>query len=193
MPPRCAAARVAASKAQPKRERSSSLSDAPSPAPVKKRATKAKGPKWPPAGLEPESHPPRSGYPAFKFDRTIENGSLKHDASLPLFVGAHVSMAGGPASALLRASKAGANGVALFVKGHRAWKSKDLEPEAIEMFHKMMKSKEEGGELLAPRWEGADDQEWDIRPSRFWCMATISSTSVTPIRELEHRYITDRQ
>lgn len=64
---------------------------------------------------------------------------------MPLLVGAHVSMAGGPATALLRASKAGANGLALFVKGHRTWKSKAFEPEAVEKFKEMMKSKEDGG------------------------------------------------
>lgn len=47
-------------------------------------------------------------------------------------IGAHVSMAGGPGTALMRAAQLGANGLALFVKGHRAWKSKDLEEDGIQ-------------------------------------------------------------
>jgi hypothetical protein len=121
----------------------------------------------------------------------VENGAIgPRDPALPLFVGAHVSMAGGPASALLRASKAGANGVALFVKGHRAWKSKDLEPDAIEMFHKMMKIQEEGGGCRTERVTQAVQltrQAWATRQSPSSFMATTSSISATQTSELVDR------
>lgn len=161
MPPR----RAASTKTAPKRDRSSSLSDysepeskpepkkrAPPKAKAKATATTtakpkaAKAAKFPPPGLDAASHPARSGLPAFQFTETKENGAIgPRDPSLPLFVGAHVSMAGGPATALLRASKAGANGLALFVKSQRKWASKDYEPEVIEQWKELAKSKDDGG------------------------------------------------
>jgi endonuclease IV len=35
----------------------------------------------------------------------------------------------------------------MFVKSQRQWKAKDYEPEAMERFRDLMKSKDEGGEL----------------------------------------------
>jgi AP endonuclease-1 len=60
-------------------------------------------------------------------------------------------MAGGPATALLRSAKLGANGLALFVKGHRTWKSKPMEEEAIDKFRELMKPESEGGESQLAR------------------------------------------
>lgn len=76
----------------------------------------------------------------------VNGGIPPKEAAKPLLIGAHVSMAGGPATALLRSAKLGGNGVALFVKGHRTWKSKPLEDEAVEKFREMMKPEAEGGE-----------------------------------------------
>lgn len=57
-------------------------------------------------------------------------------------------MAGGPAGALLRAGMAGANGLALFLKSQRQWKSNPFEVEAVERFREMMKGKADGGALV---------------------------------------------
>lgn len=114
--------------------------------------------KFPPPALD-APYPSRLGLPAYKTQPAPAvskehggngvNGGIPPKGGLdglPLLVGAHVSMAGGPATALLRSRKLGANGVALFVKGHRAWKSKDLEEEQVEQFRAMMRSEDEGGE-----------------------------------------------
>ncbi|WWD08750.1 hypothetical protein V865_006863 [Kwoniella europaea PYCC6329] len=117
--------------------------------PPKKKARVAKAKVWPPPELSPDIHPPRNGYPIFKLPTTTsaKNGALppstKEDR--PMLLGAHVSIAGGPAGALLRAGVAGANGLALFMKSQRQWKSNPFEPEAIEKFRNLMKSKEDGG------------------------------------------------
>lgn len=121
--------------------------DAPAAA-KKQRVSKAKA--WPPAELEPMLHLPRQGYPAFKLPSSTasSNGGIapQNDKSQPMLLGAHVSAAGGPATALLRAGLAGANGLALFVKSQRQWKSKPYEDETVQRFKELMKSKEEGGE-----------------------------------------------
>ncbi len=49
-------------------------------------------------------------------------------------VGAHVSAGGGVQNAPLNARKIGARAFALFTKNQRRWKSKPLDPEAIEAF-----------------------------------------------------------
>jgi len=64
-----------------------------------------------------------------------------------MLIGAHTSIAGGPATALLKAGMLGANGLAMFVKSQRQWKAKDYEEEAVQRFRDLMKSKDEGGEL----------------------------------------------
>ncbi|BEJ12568.1 hypothetical protein CspHIS471_0210280 [Cutaneotrichosporon sp. HIS471] len=118
---------------------------------------------FPPAGLE-GPYPARLGNPPFAFPPAPElippgattpqvSGGLLPAAdalSRPLLIGAHVSAAGGVATALLRAAKLGANGLALFVKGHRTWKSKPLEEEAIERFRETMKPESEGGVGYGP-------------------------------------------
>ncbi|WRT65362.1 uncharacterized protein IL334_002305 [Kwoniella shivajii] len=117
--------------------------------PPKKKARVAKAKIWPPPELAPESHPARHGYPIFTLPSTSKasNGALPPSTTeaRPMLLGAHVSIAGGPAGALLRAGKAGANGLAMFTKSQRQWKSNPFEPEAIERFRNLMKSKEEGG------------------------------------------------
>jgi AP endonuclease-1 len=112
----------------------------------KKKTPKAK--MWPPPDLDPANHPARSGYPIFTLpSTTIVNGSLNPSVPpRPMLLGAHVSIGGGPATALLRASKAGANGLALFVKNQRSWKSNPYEDEAIQRFRDLMRPKDEGGE-----------------------------------------------
>ncbi|KAL1412874.1 DNA-(apurinic or apyrimidinic site) lyase [Vanrija albida] len=178
MPPRRAAATKAS--ATLKRERSSSLSDAESASPPPKAAAKRSTPKaaktkaakaeeddepakkkrapakskWPPPGLELDSHPARAGYPVYQFPTrpATPNGGLRPETaySLPLMVGAHTSIAGGVAGALLRANKAGANGVALFMKGARQWRAKPFEPEVIERFLENVKPKDDGGMGYGP-------------------------------------------
>ncbi|WVW79866.1 hypothetical protein I302_101836 [Kwoniella bestiolae CBS 10118] len=117
--------------------------------PPKKKARVAKAKVWPPPELAPDVHPPRNGYPIFELPSTssAKNGALPPSTSenRPMLLGAHVSIAGGPAGALLRAGVAGANGLALFTKSQRQWRSNPYEPEAIERFRSLMKSKEEGG------------------------------------------------
>jgi AP endonuclease-1 len=102
---------------------------------------------WPPPDLDPANHPARSGFPIFALSpATVSNGSLNPSVpSRPMLLGAHVSMGGGPATALLRASKAGANGLALFVKNQRSWKSNPYEDEAIQRFRDLMRPRDEGG------------------------------------------------
>ncbi|WWC87604.1 uncharacterized protein L201_002494 [Kwoniella dendrophila CBS 6074] len=117
--------------------------------PPKKKAKVAKGKQWPPAELSPDLHPPRNGYPIFELPESssAKNGALTPTTkeNRPMLLGAHVSIAGGPATALLRAGMAGANGLAMFTKSQRQWKSNPFEHEAIERFRDLMKSKEEGG------------------------------------------------
>jgi len=50
------------------------------------------------------------------------------------YLGAHVSAAGGPDQAVLRAVEIGADAFALFTKNQRQWKAKPLTDEAIEAF-----------------------------------------------------------
>lgn len=104
-----------------------------------KAAKTPKAAKWPPADLAPP-YPARLGFPVYAFTDTpgvtslngVNGGIAPLNPAEPLRVGAHVSMAGGQATALMRASMLGANGIALFVKGHRAWKSKEMDEVAIQ-------------------------------------------------------------
>lgn len=157
-PPKAAAKRAtkAAPKTTPKatpKSKAKVKDEDEDDAPAKKKRAPAKA-KWPPPGLELESHPPRAGYPVYQFPTrpSVPNGGLRPETAydLPLMVGAHTSIAGGVAGALLRANKAGANGVALFMKGARQWKAKDFEPEIVERFLENVKSKEEGGMGYGP-------------------------------------------
>ncbi|WVQ83456.1 hypothetical protein IAT38_005597 [Cryptococcus sp. DSM 104549] len=127
------------------------------PAPAKKpRVSKAN--QWPPADLDPSLHPARQGHPAFSFPASsaAPNGAFPPswrkdgEGARPMLLGAHVSMAGGPATALLRAGLAGANGLALFMKSQRQWKSKPFEDDVIQKFKDLMKSKEDGGMGYGP-------------------------------------------
>ncbi|WVR04124.1 hypothetical protein IAU60_001123 [Kwoniella sp. DSM 27419] len=117
--------------------------------PVQKKARVAKSKAWPPPELDPEGHPPRNGYPIFELPSTnaAPNGGQPSSGNgkQPMLLGAHVSIAGGPAGALLRAGKAGANGLAMFTKSQRQWKSNPFEQESIDRFRQLMKSKDEGG------------------------------------------------
>lgn len=112
-----------------------------------KKKPKAKA--FPPPDLDPSTFPPRSGHPIFPLPTSSAppNGSLLPPGTRPMLLGAHVSIAGGPAGALLRAGKAGANGLAMFVKNQRSWKSNPYEEEAIEMFRKYLKPTDDGGRL----------------------------------------------
>lgn len=118
----------------------------------KKRPRVSKASIFPPTDLDPSIHPPRKGHPIFQYPPlpagTIRNGGISTISvgDQPTLLGAHTSIAGGPATALLKAGMLGANGLAMFVKSQRQWKSKDYEPEAVERFRSLMKSKEEGGE-----------------------------------------------
>ena len=136
--------------AKPKAEAVKAGADGDVDADSKPKAKKKKADVWPPADLDPSTHVPRAGHPVFKLPTptSAANGGVPSTSSTlprPLFVGAHTSIAGGPATALFRASKAGANGVAMFVKSQRQWKSNPYEPEAVERFREAMKPTEEGG------------------------------------------------
>lgn len=101
-----------------------------------------KGKMWPPPDLDPSLHPARHGMPPFE----LEGGLSAASNGRPMLLGAHVSIGGGPGTALLRAAKAGANGLAMFVKNQRSWKSNPYDDEAIKRFKDLMKPVEEGGE-----------------------------------------------
>ena len=55
------------------------------------------------------------------------------------YLGAHVSAAGGPAQAVLRAVEIGADAFALFIKNQRQWHAKPLTDETIEAFPTLMR------------------------------------------------------
>nr|XP_031859317.1 uncharacterized protein CI109_005346 [Kwoniella shandongensis]KAA5526389.1 hypothetical protein CI109_005346 [Kwoniella shandongensis] len=120
--------------------------------PPAKKPRIAKAKIWPPADLDPSLHPPRQGHnPIFQLPTSTSapNGGIASSSTSlsvrPMLLGAHMSAAGGPATALLRAGLAGANGLALFTKSQRQWKSNPYEAETIERFRDLMKSKEDGG------------------------------------------------
>ncbi|OCF43410.1 AP endonuclease 1 [Kwoniella heveanensis CBS 569] len=131
------------------------ISPAEANGPLAKKPRVAKGKAWPPPEIAPELHPARCGHPVYCFPSTtsvagseVGNGglpSLSKNLKQPMLLGAHVSIAGGPATALLRAGMAGANGLAMFTKSQRQWKSNPYEDEAIQRFRDLMKSKDEGG------------------------------------------------
>mmetsp|Transcript_1965 Transcript_1965/g.5881 ORF Transcript_1965/g.5881 Transcript_1965/m.5881 type:complete len:577 (-) Transcript_1965:371-2101(-) len=54
------------------------------------------------------------------------------------YIGAHVSAAGGPASAIVRAAEMGATAFAFFPRPHRTWQSKPLQDAEAEAFSKLM-------------------------------------------------------
>ncbi|KAK8861252.1 hypothetical protein IAR55_002071 [Kwoniella newhampshirensis] len=119
-------------------------------APPAKKARTAKSKIWPPTDLDPSLHPLRQGHdPIFTLPSATSapNGGIAASSSTfrPMLLGAHMSTAGGPATALLRAGLAGANGLALFTKSQRQWKSNPYEEETIQRFRDLLKSKEQGG------------------------------------------------
>jgi AP endonuclease-1 len=121
----------------------------------KKKPRVSKASIFPPTDLDPSIHPQRQGYPVYKFPElpagTVRNGGIQSEektTSMPLLIGAHTSIAGGPATALLKAGMLGANGLAMFVKSQRQWKAKDYEQESVDRFRDFTKSKEEGGETI---------------------------------------------
>ncbi|WVF67057.1 hypothetical protein IAT40_001801 [Kwoniella sp. CBS 6097] len=130
------------------------IEDTPAAPPAKKPRV-AKGKAWPPPEIAPDLHPARCGHPIYSFPSTTSaagsdtgNGGLPSSSNVarqPMLLGAHVSIGGGPATALLRAGMAGANGLAMFTKSQRQWKSNPYEDEAIQRFKDLMKSKEDGG------------------------------------------------
>jgi AP endonuclease-1 len=119
--------------------------------PIEKPKKKPKAKAFPPPDLEPSSHPARQGHPVFPLaELSVPPNGGVGDVGLntkrPMLLGAHVSMAGGPAAALLRAGKAGANGLALFLKSQRTWKSTPYEEETIQRFRDLMRPTDQGGE-----------------------------------------------
>lgn len=135
-------------KAAPKRAKAPKAEDGEEDKPAKKPRV-AKASIFPPTDLLPSLHPPRKGYPVFNFPEVdgVRNGGIQptERGDMPMLIGAHTSIAGGPATALLKAGMLGANGLAMFVKSQRQWKAKDYEPEAVERFRDLSKSKDEGG------------------------------------------------
>jgi AP endonuclease-1 len=119
--------------------------------PPTKKARISKVNTWPPTDLDPAitPHPPRAGYPVYEFKAAggeiKKNGSIAQGGKSPMLLGSHTSIAGGPATALLRASQNGANGLALFVKGNKQWKSKNYDGPTAQRFLDLKKSKEDGG------------------------------------------------
>ena len=146
---------TAKAAAASKREAAGDEDDAP-----KKKPRVSKASVFPPADLDPSVHPARKGHPIFKLPDLpagiTRNGGISQIpiGGQPMLLGAHTSIAGGPATALLKAGMLGANGLAMFVKSQRQWKAKDYEDEAVERFRSLLKPKEEGGELTSPpsRW-----------------------------------------
>jgi len=140
-------AKKSRAKAKPKAEKEDGE-------PVAKPKGKGKASVWPPADLDPADHPGRAGHPMYALPplTVAANGGVASTSTLPrpLYVGAHTSIAGGMATALFRAGKAGANGVAMFVKSQRQWKSNPFEQDVIDKFHAAMKPKEEGGVGYGP-------------------------------------------
>lgn len=57
-----------------------------------------------------------------------------------LFIGAHVSAAGGVQNAVLNSTQIGANAFALFLKSQRKWANPDLAPDACTSFHSHCKT-----------------------------------------------------
>ncbi|ORY31935.1 xylose isomerase-like protein [Naematelia encephala] len=124
--------------------------DLPPSRPTKK--PRGQGKLWPPTELDPSDHPSRAGYPIYNLPplQVPRNGGIGPiddvgNSKRPHLLGAHVSIGGGPATALLRASKAGANGLAMFVKSQRQWKSNPYEAEAVQRFLDLSTSKDLGG------------------------------------------------
>jgi AP endonuclease-1 len=156
-------ARASKTKAQAKLEESEEEDEKPTPKKargktqaaeddadaVPAKAARGKGKAWPPPELDPSDNPPRAGHPIFALPplSTTPNGAVSSTSSSPRphLLGAHTSIAGGPATALYRSAKAGANGLAMFVKSQRQWKSNPYEQEAIDRFRTAMKSVEDGG------------------------------------------------
>ncbi|MGM1052165.1 MAG: deoxyribonuclease IV [Pseudomonadota bacterium] len=66
------------------------------------------------------------------------------------YLGAHVSAAGGPDKAVLRAVEIGADAFALFTKNQRQWKAKPLTDEAIEAFRSACRNHGFGPEQILP-------------------------------------------
>lgn len=66
------------------------------------------------------------------------------------YLGAHVSAAGGPDKAVLRAVDIGADAFALFTKNQRQWKAKPLTDEAIEAFRSACREHGFGPEQILP-------------------------------------------
>ena len=142
-------------KAAPKRAKAAKEEEDGDGEKPKKKPRVSKASIFPPADLDPSLHPQRQGHPVYKFPElpagTVRNGGIQSaemSTSMPLLIGAHTSIAGGPATALLKAGMLGANGLAMFVKSQRQWKAKDYEEEAVGRFRSLMKSKDQGGELL---------------------------------------------
>jgi hypothetical protein len=167
-------------KAAPKRAKAEPKDDGDEETKPAKKPRLAKASIFPPADLLPSLHPSRKGFPAFKFPEITEggvrNGGIQpsEKGSMPMLIGAHTSIAGGPATALLKAGMLGANGLAMFVKSQRQWKAKDYEPEAVERFRDLIKSKEEGGELHVHHvWYKLINKVLDIPRNRSWFMGAI--------------------
>jgi len=68
-----------------------------------------------------------------------------------MFVGAHVSAAGGVQNSIQNATKIGANAFALFLKSQRKWESPPLQAEHREEFHSRLKSHNyDAGKYILP-------------------------------------------
>lgn len=79
-----------------------------------------------------------------------------------MYVGAHVSAAGGVQNAVINATHIGANAFALFLKSQRKWDNPPMAPEAISGFHHACKHgsgnqkiKQEEGEGGEAAWDAA--------------------------------------
>ncbi|GAB7324942.1 hypothetical protein MBLNU13_g08752t1 [Cladosporium sp. NU13] len=125
-------------KAEPEEDPNFSSEEAPKPTP-KKRQPKAKIVKKEEA--EEEEEEPAKEKPAKKKRKTKEE---KEAEAMPLsartighklFIGAHVSSAGGVQNAPLNSVHIGANAFALFLKSQRKWVNPPILTEAVDGFH----------------------------------------------------------
>ncbi|KAI1828020.1 AP endonuclease [Xylaria intraflava] len=123
--------------------------DEPEPKPVKRRKTSAKSrvkDEDSDAG-EPEATPkkPKAGRAKAKAKHVDDATPLAERTAVttlkrPMYIGAHVSSAGGVQNSITNTVHIGANAFALFLKSQRKWANPPLDPEARDGFIALSKT-----------------------------------------------------